>query len=140
MSRLGRYWIFFVIVAVGLALSWGQLGRKAQRVLEEQPVIYLATEPDCRARLVPCAAIAEDRALVLGPDNGGLRVRHTGLVLNAIVRTEVVFLAFDGRELEVRILPADPGSWRVGDIPEDARGLQVRVVGNNETTAAEFAL
>lgn len=140
MSRLGRYWIFFVIVAVGLALSWGQVGRKAQRTLEETPVSFLATEPDCRARQAPCAAVAADRGLVLGPDGEGLRIRQTGLITESIVRAEVVFLAADGSEMGERVLPATPESWRIGDIPEGARGLHVRVLGNGETTAAEFAL
>jgi hypothetical protein len=132
--------LFFVIVAVGLALSWGQVGRKAQRTLEETPVVFLATEPDCRARQVPCAAIGADRALVLGPDAGGVRIRQTGLAIASIVRAEVSFLAVDGSELGGRRLPSDPQGWRLVDIPADARGLHVRVVSSSETTAAEFAL
>ena len=140
MSRLGRYWILFVIVAVGLALSWDQVGRKAQRTLQETPVVFLATEPDCRARQAPCAAIGADRALVLGPDRGGLRIRQTGLPVASIVRAEVVFLAADGSALGDRVLPADPQTWRVADIPEGVHGLQLRVTGHGETTAAEFTL
>jgi hypothetical protein len=140
MSRLGRYWIFFVIVAVGLALSWGQVGRKAQRVLEEEPVIYLATEPDCMAANEPCAAFAGDRALILGPDDRGLRIRQTGLMAGSIVGAEVAFLAADGSEMAKYPLPATPESWWVDDIPEGARSLRVRVIGSDETTAAEFVL
>ena len=53
---------------------------------------------------------------------------------------EVVFLAADGSEIGERLLPVEPGSWQVGDIPEEAHGLRLRVVGNGETTAAEFSL
>jgi len=140
MSRLGRYWIFFVIVAVGLALSWGQVGRKAQRVLADEPVVYLATEPDCRAAQAPCAAFAADRALILGPDRHGLRLRQTGLIATAVVSVEVAFLAADGNETGKRLLPAASESWWLDDVPENAQGLRVRVVGNGETTAAEFSL
>ena len=79
MTRLGRYWLFFVIVAVGLALSWGQVGRKAQRALDSSPVVYLHTETPCRPQLAPCAAVAGDRALVLGPAQNGLLVKQAGL-------------------------------------------------------------
>jgi len=140
MSRLGRYWLFFVIVAVGLALSWGQVGRKAQRTLTETPVVFLKTEADCRVLASPCAAIAADRALVLGPDDAGLRIRQTGLVPGSIVRAELVFLAIDGSELEGPVLPAAPEAWRVGDVPETAVSVLVRIVGSREITAAEFAL
>ena len=140
MSRLGRYWLFFVIVAVGLALSWGQVGRRAQQSLMETPVVYLATEPDCRATRAPCAALAADRALVLGPDGGGLRIRQTGLSAETITRVEVAFLAADGSEIGERLVPAVADAWQLGDIPQGAHILLVRVVGNHEITAAEFAL
>ena len=139
MSRLGRYWLFFVIVAVGLALSWDLVGRKAQRTLTETPVVYLATEPDCGASRLPCAALAADRALVLGPEGTGLRLRQTGLTVADIIHAEVVFLAADGSEMGERRLPTAPETWLLADIPTGARGLHVRVVGNGETTAAEFA-
>ena len=140
MSRLGRYWIFFVIVAVGLALSWGQVGRKAQRALEASPVVFLATEPGCRARIAPCAAVASDRALVLGPDSDGLRLRQAGLAATAIVRVEVVFLAADGSELGDRVLVSAPDGWRIKGLTQDARSLRVRVLGNGDTTVADFSL
>ena len=140
MSRLGRYWIFFVIVAVGLALSWGQVGRKAQQTLNETPVVYLATETDCRPREVPCAAVASDRALVLGPDAEGLRIRQTGLPEDAIISASVSFLAADGGEMTELVLPSSPEAWWIRDIPPGARLLRVRILVNAETTAAEFSL
>ncbi len=140
MSRLGRYWIFFVIVAVGLALSWGQVGRKTQRTLSETPVVYLVTEPDCRARQSPCAAVAADRALVLGPDGNGLRIRQTGLAVASLVRAEVVFLAADGSESGARVLPPLADGWRVDEIPVHVRELRVRVAADAETTVADFQL
>ena len=38
-----------LIVAVGLALSWGQIGRKTQQVLRDDPVIYLTGGPGVKA-------------------------------------------------------------------------------------------
>lgn len=140
MSRLGRYWLFFVIVAVGLALSWGQVGRKTQRVLTDEPVAFLASEPDCRVTHAPCAAVAADRALVLGPAGGGLRLRQTGFDTAAISTIEAQLLA-DGKALQPpRPLLRDGDGWRL-PLPGSARGtVRLRVVGRDRISVADFPL
>lgn len=140
MSRLGRYWIFFVIVAVGLALSWGQVGRKTQRVLQEEPTLFLATEPACRVRVAPCAALAADRAVVVGPAADGLLIRQTGLTPTEIARVEAVFLTGDGSETDRRVLTRGVDAWSASDVPAGSTILRLRIVGNHETTVAEFSL
>ncbi len=135
-----RYWILFVIVAVGLALSWGQVGRRAQQALESEPVVYLVTEQPCRPVVSPCAAVGADRALVLGPDGGGMRIRQTGVPLNEIVSVEVTFLGQEGQELESRILEREDQAWPINEVPSLARALRVRVGGNRDLTVAEFPL
>lgn len=140
MSRVGRYWLFFVIVAVGLALSWGQVGRKTHRVLLDDPVVYLQTEEDCRPRTAPCAAMGGDRAVVLGPAADGLLARTTGLDAAAIIEVEVVMLGADGTALEARALVADAPAWTVTDLPAGTRLLRYRISANKETTVAEFPL
>jgi hypothetical protein len=140
MSRQGRYWLFFVIVAVGLALSWGQVGRKTQRALTEQPVGFLASEPDCRVTRRPCAATAPDRALVLGPVSDGLRLRQTGFDPAGITLVEAQLLA-DGQTPEPpRPLLRDGDGWRL-TLPAEARGtLRLRVVGRQRVSVADFVL
>ena len=138
MSRLGKYWIFFVIVAVGLALSWGQVGRKAERVLQEDPVVYLAAEPGCAPARAPCAAIANDRALVLGPDTAGLLLRQTGFDADEIIRVEAQLLAPDGVVVSERQLDAKNGNWLIRDFGESDGLLRVRVIGNRDVTVADF--
>ena len=140
MSRTGRYWLFFVIVAVGLALSWGQIGRKTQRVLQDDPVVYLQTEGDCRPRVAPCAAVGSDRAVVLGPGDAGLLARTTGLDERALIEVEVIVLGADGAVLGRRAPVANAPVWQVGDLPPGARMLRYRITGNDETTVAEFPL
>ena len=140
MSRVGRYWLFFVIVAVGLALSWGQVGRKTHRVLLDEPVVYLQTEKDCRPRTAPCAAVGRDRAVVLGPATAGLLARTTGLDETAITAVEVIMLGADGTTLESRVLVANVPAWRVADLPDGTRLLRYRISANKETTVAEFPL
>ncbi len=138
MSRLGKYWIFFVIVAVGLALSWGQVGRKAERVLQEDPVVYLVVEPGCAPARTPCAAVARDRALVLGPGADGLLLRQTGFDADGIIRVEVQWLAPDGTLVGERQLDAKNGNWLIRDFAEASGSLRVRVVGNHDVTVADF--
>ena len=140
MSRLGRYWIFFVIVAVGLALRWGQIGRKTPQVLRDDPVIYLQTEKDCRPNAAPCAALGSDRAVVLGPAKSGLLARTTGLDEAAIIQVEVVMLGADGVALGRRTLAADAPVWHVRGLPPGTRLLRYRITGSRETTVAEFPL
>lgn len=139
MSRTGRYWLFFVIVAVGLALSWGQVGRKTQRVLQETPVVYLQTEADCRPFSAPCAALGGDRALIVGPAGNGLRARQTGFDTAALVTVEVIAFSADGGEVQRRVLPLN-GDWLLLPVPSEARRLRYRITSNSETTAAEFPL
>lgn len=140
VTRIGRYWIFFVIVAVGLALSWGQVGTKTRRVLLQDPLIYLNTEADCRPRVAPCAALGSDRALVLGPAQTGLLARRTGLIVNDVDNAEVILLGADGNELGRRVLLADAGEWRLTDIPDATRTLRFRIAMPGASTVAEFPI
>ncbi len=135
-----RYWLFFVIVAVGLALSWGQVGRKAHRVLNDQQLIVLETEAACRPSRAPCAALARDRALVLGPTDSGLALRRTGLAGSQIISAEVVLLTAGDVVLGRRELAGTMDTWRVGDIPPNATVLRVYIQGNHDATLAEFPL
>ena len=140
MSRLGRYWLFFVIVAVGLVLSWGQVGRKTQRVLSEEPVSILASEPDCQVIRGPCAAVAADRALVLGPAAGGLRLRQTGFDPADIATIEAQLLRDGETPQAPRPLLRDGDGWRL-TLPEAAAGtLRLRVVGTERISVADFEL
>lgn len=140
VTRLGRYWLFFVIVAVGLALSWGQVGQKTHRVLQNAPVVYLQTERDCRPGVAPCTAIGGDRALVLGPAGRGLLARHTGFDASTLVAAEAISLDAEGRELaRVNLLPA-AREWPLADIPPNTHTLRYRIDANRETTVAEFPL
>lgn len=135
-----RYWIFFVIVAVGLVLSWGQVGRKTRQVMAEQDVVYLHTETPCRPRERPCAAVATDRALVLGPDGAGLRLRQTGFDQGQLHGIEYAFLGIDGEETVASGSGPSAYEWQIGEPPVPAAVLRVSVLANGERTVAEFPL
>ena len=71
MRRMDWIWIFFVIVAVGLVLSWGRTGQRLQKDPDVAAVLsvdrILEAESPCRPFKAPCAALGQDLALVLGP-------------------------------------------------------------------------
>ena len=71
MGTWNRIWIFFVIVAVGLVLSWGQVGKKTQQKLASDTSELLGTEHDCRPLTAPCAATGVAIGVVLGPGGSG---------------------------------------------------------------------
>jgi hypothetical protein len=140
MNGYARYWIFFVIVAVGLVLSWGQVGRKTDQVMAQQDVIYLQTETPCRPRQAPCAAVATDRALVLGPDGDGLRLRSAGFDADRLLGIEYAFIGADGEELARSAIDQSATSWRIGHPPTAASEIRASVLVNGEKTVAEFPL
>jgi hypothetical protein len=140
MTRTGRYWLFFVIVAVGLALSWGQVGRKTQRALEATPVTYLDVEANCLANLRPCAAVAGDHALVLGPVDQGLLLKQTGFDPETIASVEVM-LAASEIEQDVRLPVQQIGAaWLIRSVGSGAAGVQVRLATSGRVSVAEYPL
>jgi hypothetical protein len=140
MQSQARYWIFFVIVAVGLVLSWGQVGRKTERAIAERPVVYLVAERPCRPRQAPCAALAGDRALVLGPAGDGLRLRQAGFAGDTLVRIDIEYV--DGLDEVIQRGGVDPAlaDWRLQSPPAGARRLRVSVESNVDLSVAEFPL
>ena len=132
------YWLIFVIVAVGLVLSWGQVGRKAERVMAETPVRMLQVEDACRPRLAPCAALGQDRALVLGPGSSGLLLRAAGVT--APERDiEVLVLSADGEA--TALVPLGKGdTWVLDRLPSAALTLRVSLHLEDGITVAEFPL
>lgn len=140
MDSYGRYWIFFVIVAVGLTLSWGQIGRKAQQVFDDDKLVVLHTEPDCQPRIEPCAAIGSDRALVVGPDGDGLGIRQTGFDVTRMQAFEAVFLDAYGEPTATASLRIGRGPWAIDVIPQATRSLRLELLDDAESTVAEFSL
>ncbi len=140
MTRQGRYWLFFVIIAVGLALSWGQTGRKTQQVLESSPLTYLVAEKPCRPWRQPCAAVAGDRALVLGPADKGLMFKQAGFAPSDRISVEALVLDENGGQQAIIVLPAGDDAWRLPDVPQAGGLLRLRMVGNGRVSVADFPL
>lgn len=141
MSGLGRYWLFFVIVAVGLALSWGQVGRKTQGVLQVEPVTYLKSEVGCVANQVPCAAVSADHAIVLGPSSRGLLLKQTGFDQAEVVSVEATAFSEDDAPAS-SMLPVGflLDGWSVAAPPQSATTVRIRMATPERISVAEFPL
>jgi hypothetical protein len=139
MLQGNRYLIFFVIVALGLALSWGQIGRKTRDVLRDRSVEFLVLDEDCRPAARPCAAYGAEKALVLGPDAGGsLLLKAVGIDRDAAGLS--VKLLRNGVEVgEGQWRRRDAAGWRIS--PATEPGIQVLRIGllaGDTTYVADF--
>lgn len=66
-KRWNKAWYFFMLVAAGLILSWGQVGQryKQNKPVETREHLLLRTEEGCDLNTSPCAAMGPDYALVI---------------------------------------------------------------------------
>lgn len=62
--KWNRLWIFFVIIAIGLALSWGRVGQNTREDMGSDDFLLLRSEPNCALLQGACAAYLSDMALV----------------------------------------------------------------------------
>ena len=134
---MGRYWIFFVIVAVGLVLSWGQIGRKAESRLESTPVVLLATEAGCHLARAPCAAYGEGLAMVARWDARAatIEVRLVGLDPQEVSAARV---QVPGRDGELPLAWRVAGSGWAGRLPAAGSPLSVVLETGRRRLVAEF--
>jgi hypothetical protein len=137
-----RVWIFFVIVAVGLVLSWGQVGRKAEQRLGADPSRLLQTESPCQPQHAPCAASGAAFALVLGPDGPrALQLRAVGEPRPELSEVRVRGAGRAAAEWRLVAEPLGPAAWRL-PLPEEAAsaGVEVQVRLARPAVAALFPL
>ena len=89
MRRNDWIWIFFVIIAVGLVLSWGRTGQRLQTETAEVLDVDRMLDPEspCNPRHTPCAAFGRDLALVLGPVAGSTELLALRLVTDESAQT-----------------------------------------------------
>ena len=140
MTRLGRYWLFFVIIAVGLALSWGQVGRKTHRVLSENPTVLLQTEQPCHPSAAPCAAMGANHAIVMGPAASGWRIVSDGFDTATVIGVLASTLDAHGAVLRQVALDAGVSEWRIAPTPAAVERLRIEVSTNEMAVVAEFPL
>ena len=108
-----------MLVAAGLILSWGQVGKRIdnRQVPDQREYLLLRTEADCDLEKLPCAAYAPDYAIVvkLTRQQGWhtLQVRTAG---EALTEQSRVRFSFEPRSslYEAEMLPVRfraPETW-----------------------------
>jgi len=137
MSKTNRYLMFYVILAVGLAVSWTQVGRRAQLV-PDADLYVMSVDGDCQPLQTPCAAYAREFALVLGPDGNRLRLQGEKLPLGA----ELHMQQFDHSAHELKapsVSLVRTGLWRVEPVVPYGR-LRVNLLLGDQQWVAEYPL
>lgn len=130
--RWNKAWYFFMLVAAGLILSWGQVGQKFKQDVKKDTREYLLlrTEKECDLLIAPCAAFAPDYAIVVKLEqNAGWQtvfIRTAGEKLSA---QSLVSLSFEPESslYETEMLPIrfkQPDTWF----------SDVKFPGNDKTT------
>jgi len=140
LNRTNAIWIFFVIVAVGLVLSWAQLGHKAEFGDAADPFSLLVAEPGCDLNRAPCAAYGTKLALVARVTRDGqLMLRLVGQPAETAPTAELQVPG--SAPLAVPLRSLEPG-WG-GSVPphaDAAATLRVRLRVGPDAYLAEFAL
>jgi hypothetical protein len=117
--RWNKSWYFFMLVAAGLILSWGQVGNRYRehKPVETKEYLLLRTEQNCELLKAPCAAYAPDYALVINVEkNRGWNtatVRAAGVKLDQASRVKMSFEPVSSL-YEPELLPVrfrEPDSW-----------------------------
>lgn len=142
MKVSNRYLVFYVLLALGLALSWNQVGRRAQ-LIPGAKLHVMSVDGECRPLQAPCAAYAQQFALVLGPDGlaaEGRRLRLLGEQLPADHGLRVQQFDHSVTELDApRVVPRQPGSWWIEPVLPTGR-LRVSLLVGDEQWVAEYPL
>ena len=141
-----RLWIFFVIVAVGLALSWGKVGQKTEQTISQDPFELLRAEPGCLLPRDSCAAYGSELALVakggwLPDERMALYFKLVGAEMAAISHFEAE-VRVDGRAPEQLAVLRRQDDWQTvyaGSVPVNGR-LRIRFETATGRYATEYTL
>ena len=151
-KRWNKVWYFFMLVAAGLILSWGQVGQryKQSEKIDTREYLLLRTEQGCKLGMAPCAAYAPDYAIVVNlQDNKGwytVEVKTAGekLALDSVVKVtfEPESSLYDAETLPVRF--KEPDSWvsfiQLPDQTKTIWKLRVSVERGEKVMVAEYRL
>jgi hypothetical protein len=143
-------WYFFIIISVGTVSSFSFVGKFNPKNAEQpkpQAIQLFWPEKDCDPRLVPCAALARDKALVarLYPLAADYRLllRSQGLDEAALGRCEALWLDESGMPLgAVALLRPAQGGGMTGDLRQmaGARTLRISLQYQGQTLVADMPL
>lgn len=141
MKAFNRYLIFFIIVAVGLVFSWGQVGKRTGQAMDNLQAELLTPEAGCQPSNAPCAAFGKQQALVLGPHQNGFMLKYQSTSdVSAEVQAEYISKENAVTPEAVLITHLAKNSWLIakpsGNYP--AIRLRIHIVAANAKGITEF--
>ena len=118
-KRWNKAWYFFMLVAAGLILSWGQVGQRYKQTapVDTREYLLLRTEPDCDLLAGPCAAFAPDYAIVIKLErHAGWQTLYVRTANESLSEQSLLKLSFEPESslYEPEVLPVrfkQPDTW-----------------------------
>ncbi len=139
MKRFNRYLLFYLILGIGLAIAWTQVGRHA-RLAPNTGMRVMSVDERCNPQQAPCAAYAHAFALVLGPNPDGPGLLLKGEKLPADARLDLLQLDVHALELPRPLLKPLPGRrWLISPTHQSGR-LRINLSSGKSQWIAEFPL
>jgi len=151
-KRWNKVWYFFMLVAAGLILSWGQVGQryKQKEDFDTREYLLLRTEPDCNLVVAPCAAYAPDYAIVVNlQDNKDWHTVEVKTAGEKLALDSTVQISFEPESslYDTEVLPIrfrEPDSWvsfiQLPDQEKTVWKLRISVERDNKVMVAEYPL
>lgn len=151
-KRWNKVWYFFMLVAAGLILSWGQVGQryKQKENFDTREYLLLRTEQDCNLAVAPCAAYAPDYAIVVNlQDNKDWYTVEVKTAAEKLGLHSMVKMTFEPESslYEPEILPVrfrEPDSWisfiQLPDQEKTVWKLRVSVERDTKVMVADYPL
>lgn len=129
--RWDRIWIFFVIIAIGLALSWGRVAQNTREDMDGDDFLLFRTEPNCVLPRDTCAAYLSDMALVakaamLADERLGLYFKLVGVEASGVDEFTVQLIREPEPPLTLAVLRR-PDDWQAIYAGKKIARAQVRV-------------
>lgn len=139
MKRFNRYLMFYLILGIGLAIAWTQVGRRMQ-LAPNTGLRVMSIDEHCVPQESPCAAYAKAFALILGPSGGNGSLLLKGDKLPKDSRLDFVQLDIHSLELPAPLARAMPnGQWLLEPAKKPGR-LRVNLSAGGEQWIAEYPL
>lgn len=139
MQRFNRYLVFFLILGVGLTIAWTQVGRRLQ-LAPNTGLHLMSVDEGCRPQTSPCAAYAEQFALILGPGSKDGDFLLMGEKLPDDASLDAIQLDVHSRKLPAPLFQAVSGdAWLVQPAAKPGR-LRIRLRSGGRQWVAEFPL
>jgi len=151
-KRWNKVWYFFMLVAAGLILSWGQVGQryKQKENFDTREYLLLRTEQDCNLAVAPCAAYAPDYAIVVNlQDNKDWYTVEVKTATEKLGLDSSVKMTFEPESslYETEILPVrfrEPDSWvsfiQLPDQTKTVWKLRISIERGTKVMVADYPL